>query len=252
MGCDNGVNLADICNSNEQICKEFNEDSWCKTERINTIFANNALQINKQDSQKYDLLLAYESYAKCVRFSAKIEHIKLKEKRTLRVNNYMKAEQRIQVLSKETETSEHPSLLYYHWSRYLNEASLNKFLRMEGSSLLETPNSQFDLATYYVKIDKKKTMGLLLHALELYKPQENINIEILKSLSTLFNNEKKAKQAYIWLKTLHIYIGESEEVTTKTLYNFADSYELDQAFLDKVAEETLKNIKLGKFVAPSF
>ena len=36
---------------------------------------------------------------------------------------------------------------------------------MEGSAALETPESQFNLATYYIKRDPDKTLDLLFHAL---------------------------------------------------------------------------------------
>ena len=88
--CDSGPNLSDICQSNEQICQVFAEDSWCKAERSNVILALYKSKESQQDIDKYRLLIAYESYGKCVRFAKKIEHIKLKAKRSLRVENYLK------------------------------------------------------------------------------------------------------------------------------------------------------------------
>jgi hypothetical protein len=252
FGCDSSVNLAQICNDNPQICAEFKEDNYCKKERKNTILAQVALKKSPDDLHKYKSLIAYENYAKCMALASKIEHIKLKEKKTARINNLIKARARIKELSIETKDSNHPYLLYFHWSRYLDDKALAKFLKQEGSALLETPESQFNLATYYIKRDPDKTLALLFHALELYKPEQKINKEIFKSLSSIFTDKKEYKQAYIWLRVLALYDPKDKSISSNTLSQYSKTYGLDSPFLDKVAKSTLHKIEQGKFKAPKF
>jgi len=250
--CDSGPNLSEVCQNNEQLCQVFTEDSWCKSERKHVIMTSAKLNNSQQDIDKYNLLLAYEAYGKCVRFAKKIEHIKLKGKKSLRVENYLKSQQLIKTLSEQTRSSQHPSLLYYHWSRYLDKNALNKFLAMEGSAALETPNGQFNLASYYIKSDDSKTLSLLFHALELYQEGEQINDEIFSSLATIFQGNNKVKQAYIWLKIYHLYSPDKEGVTDQSLIDFAKLHHLKQPLLDQVAEQTLVNIEQSAFKAPRF
>ena len=250
FACDKGPNLAQVCETHPLVCQEFKEDNWCKRERTQTIFAGANLQDALNDQNKYNLLIAYESYADCVSFASKIEHIKLKEKKTVRINNYIKAKEKIEQLAQETITSEHPQLLYFHWSRYLNEASLERFLKLEGTPELETPDSHLNLATYYAKRDPNKTLALLFHALELYQPGDVINSEIFKSLTTIFTDKKEYKQAYIWLKILRLYAPDDTEITDKSLANFQETFQLDGDFLEKVADVTLDKIKAGEFKSP--
>jgi tetratricopeptide (TPR) repeat protein len=252
FSCDSGPKLADICASDTEICALFTPDSWCKSERKDTIFVAFSLKQSPTDDLKYQMLVAYEKYAECVAFSTKIEHIKLKEKRTARVKNYLKAKALIKTLSNETKHSNHPDLLFYHWSRYLDEGALAEFLAMEGSALLETPNGQFNLATHYAKRDLNKTLSLLFHALELYQPEQHINVEIFQSLSTIFTDKNKYQQAYIWLKVLFLYDPENKYVKEATLINFASTYQLEREFLNRVALSTLDKILDGKFEAPKF
>ena len=252
FSCDSGPNLADICQQDNEICAVFTPDSWCKSERKNTIFALSSLKETPSEQLKYHLLLSYENYAKCVAFSTKIEHIKLKEKRTARIKNHLKAKKLIEKLSNETKNSTNPDLLFYHWSRYLDENALNAFLAMEGSAMLETPNAQFHLATHYSKRDTGKTLTLLFHALELQKPEHAINPEIFQTLSTIFMDKNKPKQAYIWLKVLQLYQPENKKINNKTLIDFSKGFQLDSTFLDKVALSTLTKINTGTFEAPSF
>jgi len=249
-GCDSSKSYVELCEENPEICYEFHEDSWCKKERIKVGLANLALVTRPEDLEKFNVLIAYENYESCVSHAAKIEHIKLKEKKTKRIDNMMKAREKIQKFSDETINSEHPRLLYYHWTRYLNKESLAKFLALEGTPDLETPDSQHELATYYVKRDLDKTLQLLFHSLELYQAGDAINVEIFKSLTSIFAETKNEKQAYIWLKVLELYAPEDGDINGKTLINYEKSNNLDGAFLNKVARSTLNKIKKGLFKAP--
>jgi len=252
MACDNGPNFASLCEENPEICQEFTEDSWCKKERINVGFANLAQKQTPQDINQFNQLVAYEAYEKCISHASKIEHIKLKDKTTRRIDNMLKARAKIKEISDATVNSEHPRLLYFHWTRYMNEDSLAKFLAYEGSSELETPESQFELATYYAKRDPYKTIGVLFHALELHKDGNLINPEIFKSLSSIFTDKEKYKQGYIWLKVLNLYAPEDENISSTTLSEYATFYKLDAQFLDKAAALTLEKIENGTFTAPKY
>ncbi|WP_448547299.1 DUF2989 domain-containing protein [Thalassotalea fusca] len=252
VGCDNGNNFATLCEMHPEICNEFEEDSWCKKERIDVGLANLADKEKPNELNKFNRLIAYESYSKCMAHASKIEHIKLKEKKTKRINNWMKAQEKIEELSNETKNMTHPRLLYFHWTRHLDEEALHKFLALEGTKAMENPESLFDLATYYIKRDPDKTLGLLYHALELYKPQAKINVEIFKSLSSIYADKNEPKQSYIWLKMLALYDPEDADITENTLINFTAQHNLDQAFLDKVAASTLDKIEEGQFKAPKY
>ena len=249
-GCDTGPDLAKICNESPELCNDFHEDSWCKRERANMIVARNRLKLADKDVNKYRLLLGYEDYAKCMSHASKIEHIKLKNKKRSRVDNVVKAKQKIKEMSDETKNSMHPELLFYHWSRYLNEAALENFLKLEGMPALENPESQFNLATYYIKRDPDKTLSLLFRSLELLKADQTVNKEVFKSLTTIFTDQNEYKQAYIWLKVLNLYDPEDTSISEKTLEKYSLGYDLDAKFLNQVAAATLEKIEAGTFEAP--
>ncbi len=248
--CDNGPDLAQLCAENPDICNEFAEDNWCRQERKDVAFARYSFKQTQQDKQQYDLLLAYEQYAKCMNHASKIENIKLKQKKRIRIDNYLKAKKAIQVISEQTQNSEQPELLFYHWSRYLNEDALTKFLALEGTTALETSESQFNLATYYIKKDVDKTVALLFYSLELVKPESPVNAEIFKTLTTIYTDKGEFKQAYVWLKILKLYAPEDDTINAETLKQYVNSYQLDEKFLDKVAQTTLAKIVAGQFVSP--
>jgi hypothetical protein len=251
-GCDNRPNLAQLCRENKEICDEYGKDNWCKKERNHMSLARIALKHNPEDVEKFTVLLAYEGYIKCMALASQIQHIKLKEKTTMRKNLLQKAKDNLLALTEETVTSENAHLLYYHWSRTANKDSLNTFLSLEGTEALENSIDQFHLATYYVKRKPKKTLQLLYRSLELHDPVNHLEIEILQTLATIFTNEKKYKQGYIWLKMFELAQERPERWVDETLQQYIQAYELDDSFLDKVAENTLDNILDGTFVSPKF
>lgn len=250
--CDSSKSLTALCKENPQICQEFGEDSWCKTERINVALARIDLKTVHNDSHKYNLLIAYEDYVDCMGLASQIQHVKLKEKTTIRSNNLLKAKAKLADLSDQTLDSTHPHLLYFHWSRELNKNALAQFLMLEGSAVLENSISQFQLATHYAKKDNNKTLRLLFHSLELHQPNEKIIPEIFETLATIFTNKDKPKQAYIWLKTYNLVTEKHNEQIEKQLKKYQDDYSLDGSYLDKVAANTLVNIKSGTFKAPKY
>lgn len=251
-GCNQPPSVNELCEIHTEFCEKFTPDSWCKAERKYMLYAHNDLATSQADDDKYKLLIRLEKYKACMNHAGKIEHIKLKEKKTARLKNEAMAIDEINKLSKETQNSNNPYLLYFHWSRYLNEAALNKFVAKEGTDELESSELQFFLATYYTKINDKKTLGLLYKALELYQPEQEINTEIFKSLITIFTDQKEYKQAYIWLKVLSLYNPNEKELKHNSLEEFAQFYRLDGKFLDKVAESTLDKITDGQFKSPKF
>ena len=250
--CDSSKSLVGLCKDNPQICQEFGQDSWCKSERIDVALARIDLKTIKTDPHKYNLLIAYESYVHCMGLASQIQHIKLKEKTTLRKNNLLKAQAKLAELSDETLDSTHPHLLYYHWTRELNKKALAQFLTLEGSSALENSISQFQLATYYVKKDKNKTLQLLFRSLELHQPNTKLIPEVFETLATIFTNRDKPKQAYIWLKIYHLVTTKHDEQVKKQLKQVQSAYSLDADFLDDVASNTLANIESGKFKTPKY
>lgn len=250
--CDDKVDIPKLCIDNKEICDEFGQDSWCKRERINVALSRIEVKMDNLDADKYKLLVAYEGYIKCMSLASQIQHIKLKQKTTLRKQNLLKAKANLSLLAEQITNSKHPHLLYYQWSRESNDLALAEFLKLEGSPVLENSTAQFHLATYYIKHDSKKTLGLLYRALELHEPGTVLSAEILQTLSTIFTKNKQYKQAYIWLRTYQLSESSSDELIEMSLQNYQQTHALDADFLDKVASSTLDKIEAGTFTSPSY
>ena len=248
--CDLKPEFAKLCDDHPEVCQEFKEDSWCKKERVTVGLSHFPSNSKGADVDKYNQLIAYEEYAKCMDFASQIEHIKLKNKRTVRIENAMLARQRIAEISAQTKNSEHPYLLYFHWSRYIDEQALQKLLQLEGSAAVQTSRAQFYLATHYIKRDLDKTLTLLFHALELHISGEKIENEIFKSISSIFAQKENAKLTYVWLKMAQLNEPTDRGIREDVLQTYIDGYGLNAELLDRVAASTLNKIYLGQFSEP--
>jgi len=249
-GCDDRVSLADICEQSTEICTEFKQDSWCKRERVSIARLRMNIKNNNLEEDKFKALVAYEGYIKCMSLAAQIQHIKLKEKGTFRKQNVIAAKESLNSLINQTRNSNHPHLLYYHWSREIDANALGRLLKLEGTSQLENSTAQYHLATYYIKRNTTKTLQLLYRALELHELGTVLESEVLQTLSSIHIKKKQYKKAYIWLKIYQLYLDEPDKLTEESLTNYAITHNLDIGFLDKVASSTLDKILGGEFASP--
>ncbi len=257
FGCDfkKEKNVVEICNEYPRMCAGFNTDAWCRTEKSNIIRKRYAQLVSPSDENRYQLLILFESYRDCVHKASQIEHLKLKQKKNSRVEGYMMAQRELKQLADNTRRSADPTLSYYHWSRFQDEQALKRFLRFERENKLETPRLQVFLAEYYNKVDYKKTINILLHALELYKEGDTIDGRIFDSLSTLYMSQNQYRNAYIWA-----YLGQEFRASRKTDLADIDLSQLSKSLkengvkvskLEDIAESYYSDIKDGQFKPPT-
>lgn len=250
-GCDGlfTKTISDICSEQPQLCSDLNKDSWCRAEKAKIIKARHEDLLNPNDENTYRLLIHFEGYKTCIDKAAQIEHIKLKEKKTDRVEGALTARSELKRLARETQASNNPYLLYYHWSRFNREAALEQFLSYERTGELETPELQVALASHFVKFDRIKAIEILQHALELYREDDEINPEIFQSLATLYLKEEDIPRAYIWA-TIAQEVEGSTDVDLLQIETLIHSQKKSTKNLKNLAKSYLTNINNGEFIRP--
>jgi hypothetical protein len=247
-GCDEGLTLRQICQEKPGLCSDLSADGHCNNERMGMIFERYAEAKLPSDKNRYKLLVEAEKYSDCMALASQIEHIKLKEKKTRRVDGYLTSVQEIKRLSDQTKSSDYPPLLYYHWSRNGSASALEKFLALEGTKALNTPELTYGLATYYIKRDLPKTVKLLYKTLKLHKQDQPVNIEIYKSLSSIHYKLEKHSAAYLWAKVARL--AGAEDVNLEELKIELSNQGKGTNSLDELADKTYDSILDGNFVEP--
>ncbi|MGL4735089.1 MAG: DUF2989 domain-containing protein [Enterovibrio sp.] len=201
-----------ICQQLPELCLKLNiEDSHCAETRDNLIMHRYHTIKEPTDTKQFEELLATKKYEKCMELAAQLDVITLKEKKTLRVEALEHAKQSILLLQELLQTAEDPNILHYLWANGNNAEALNKFLALDETTL-DTPELLLNLASHYAVKDPEKAAKLLLKALTLYKmplPQQQLKAEvvleesavlreILRTLVTVYQQEKFFDLAYLW------------------------------------------------------
>tara|TARA_B100002049_G_C16034950_1_gene356222 strand:+ start:184 stop:984 length:801 start_codon:yes stop_codon:yes gene_type:complete len=248
-GCEDPLTLAKVCEETPGFCSDLNKDSHCKEQRKDVIMQRYIEYKSPTDENKYQLLKGFEKYDQCVSLAAKIEHIKLKEKTTSRVEGHLTSIKEMTRIFQDTKDTKHPGLLYYHWSRNNDQSALTKLLALENDqSVTENAEMQFFLASYYVKFDDEKTIDLLYKTLELNKADETPNPEIYPTLVSLFYKHEKYKHAYTFARVAQLSGYENVDILPIEHKLTASGKSLDS--LDDLAQQTYDSIQAGKFVSP--
>lgn len=244
------LNITEVCQEKPGLCADLTEDGHCRVERSETILARYNEQKLPSDANKYRLLLDFEKYSKCMELAKGIEHIKLKEKTTARVDSYMVSINEIKRLSDETVTSDYPGLLYYHWSRHQSKEHLLKFEKAAKAGQLNTPDLKFALARYYIEKDKKLAVQTMLDALKMYKQGDVVDTDIYTSLTTLYFKQNKLAESYHW--ALVAQQAGVERIEFDLILKSAKDQALDVDKLEALAEQTTASLEIGQFKTPVF
>lgn len=249
--CSEGeLTLRAVCEKEPGLCSDLNDDSHCNLPRRDLIMQRFEEKHLPSDKNKYQLLVDFEKYSKCIELAAGIEHIKLKEKTSTRMVGYITSLKEIKRLSDDTISSDDPHLLYYHWSRNKSDSHLQRFLQAEQNNQLETPELQMALVSYYSKRDREKSIQLLHHALELYPPNPKVDPEIYASLTSMFYKKKDYASSYHW--ALLAQQSGAFNVELQELKIYLEQAKLDHEKIKETAEQTLAQLQLGEFTPPKF
>lgn len=248
-GCEEPLTLTKVCEETPGLCLDLNKDSHCKKQRSEVIFSRYYEYKKPNDENKYQLLKDFEQYDKCVSLAAKIEHIKLKSKTTSRVEGHLTSLKEMTRLYQDTQDTNHPGLLYYHWSRNNSQSALTKLIGLENDkSVTTSAEMQFFLASYYIKFDEEKTIDLLYKTLELNKAGQQPNPEVYTTLVSLFYKHEKYKHAYTFARVAKL--SGIENIEMFPIENKLASSGKDLDSLDTLAEQTFDSIQNGEFVSP--
>ncbi|SJL82808.1 hypothetical protein VPAL9027_00748 [Vibrio palustris] len=249
-GCfENRNNTSQLCDDNPNLrCERLNiNDGQCRITRTDLIWQRYSVL---KDASVDNLIKEYHTlaaYQKCLNLASQIRAIdqtKLKEKRFIALRNSTEDEE---ILVERIRQLKDPEALYFLWSQTGDKKAQRQFLQMEGSAKLNTPKMQYALATFYTSRDPEKTIQLLNHALELYTDDDDLNLDIIKSLASNYQLLDRKPQAYIWAivaKQYGVNIASAQEL--QLLYGFTKQ---QYKTYDEITNKIIVALKEGNYKA---
>jgi len=245
------VTLEQLCEQHPAMCNDLVSDGHCVAERAEVIPLRIAEQKLSSDANKYALLMGFDRYVKCMELVKGIQHIKLKEKTTDRVDSYMIALNEMLRLSEQTVQSDLPGLLYYHWSYNRSKPHMERFLQAAKAGKINTPELKLGLARIYTFQTEDEALAIqtIYEALALYPAGAKINPDIYTSLTTLFFKQKKPAMSYHW--ALVATKAGVKRIGFEVIEKQAKKLKVDLTGIEEIAKQTLEGIQDGKFVPPT-
>ncbi|WP_232604752.1 DUF2989 domain-containing protein [Photobacterium carnosum] len=246
-GCFDHYRTTDsLCNDNPNLCQPLNlNDGQCRIQRTNLIWQRYDTLQTPTDEYKFKELKATKEYQYCLEYAARIEPTKLKQRKTKRIQALYHSYESIERLNQELQSSQDPHIIYYRWNQG-DQIAKQQFIALEDDKKLEHPELQLALARYYVNKDKHKTLDLLHHSLSLYKAKDNINISILRSLSTLYYQQHNMAAAYVWTN-ISTHYQPNHTPQKITLHNPFKLTEDDRKKLDLVTLNIIATLNNGQY-----
>ncbi|KLN63087.1 MULTISPECIES: DUF2989 domain-containing protein [Vibrio] len=254
-GCFEGnKNTEQLCESNPALqCERLNMgDGQCRVPRTDLIW--HRFEVMKKPTD-LNLIKEYRyvaAYKKCLELASQIQPLDQKGVKQQRFTALVNSGNDLESIVAALEKSDSPESLYFLWSQIGSEEARRGFLQLEGTEALESAEMQYALATFYTSRDQKKTLQLLIHALELTN-RSNINTEVFKSLASTTYRMGMKKEAYVWTmvaQKFNVPIASDSEL--QLLYGF-DKSVYDQ--LDDIADQVEDAIMSGTFngaIIPKF
>lgn len=237
--------VREMCANEPSLCADLNQDNWCRAERRQLIISRYLQQHQPSSEQQYYLLKDLQSYSQCIEIASGIEHRKLKSKQSHRIEVYLNSLKSIKQLADETQHSEAPLLLYWHWANRNDSDALQQLLAMQESPAMQTHELQFALATYYAKEDQQQVLTHLYNALHLYQPEQRFNVEIPESLVTYYLSQEDIKNAYIWARVALAF--DSTLINEQQMRSIVNATEEQYEAWQDQAEQIVEQLRDGEF-----
>lgn len=251
FSCSDPNDVASICDSNNNLCQDLNEDKWCVAEKESLIWAR--YKINKVDTsspliakKQYRLLHALNGYQECIKVVALIEPRKNPQLKSERVVAMISTYEELQNLEKLTSSSENPYLLYYHWQYKNNDEAKSKLIELSKANNFNSAELQFALANVYYDETNEKTILSLLRGISLVDKEDiNLLTGMHYSLITAYMDEKKYKLAYLWSKAAKLQ--SIENISLAMFQNTDKVSRSERKIIDLLAQDFADKIQTNSF-----
>ncbi|WP_234999128.1 DUF2989 domain-containing protein [Photobacterium andalusiense] len=249
-GCFDRYRTTDsLCNDNPQLCQPLNlNDGQCRIQRTNLIWQRYDTLQTPTDQHKFKELKATQEYQFCLEYAARIEPTELKQRKTKRIKALHHSYEAIDRLTQELQFSQDPHIIFYRWAQG-DQTAKQQFIALEGNTELEHPELQLALASYYIDKNKTKTISILHHSLSLYKANDNININILHTLATLYYQQEDIAAAYVWTKVANQYQSNTPPKTvTSSMKNRFSLTDKERQKLNTTVIDIVKKLNNGQYI----
>ncbi|WP_112478330.1 DUF2989 domain-containing protein [Vibrio variabilis] len=220
-------------------------DGQCRIPRTNLIWHRYDMLSAPTEANAVQDYYLLKEYRKCLELASQIQPIEQADLKARRFNALMFTINEQDRVTQSLSATTSPDTLYFLWSETGDHAARRRFLAMEGSPQLDTPQLQYALATYYISRDKTKTYQLLNRSLMLSEGVSSVNNDVIQALASVTQSLEQPEQSYLWAMVATKFdIPIASENELRLMFNLSES---TYKRLQKQADIVTKAIKSGDY-----
>jgi hypothetical protein len=292
--CNSQLSVSEACNSVSVMCKEIVDDSGCKKERAAVVFNEYDIRVKKDKSKIYQQMLALEDLQECSYKRSLIQYVSaesrfpvepnetkervanresfrksISERKKVKSDNYHRTMKYAHYYNQETEKSQNPRHLYWHYSRLNDRVALYRLIEKDKKGEVSGHDMMFFMSMIYVDADPDLVEESLLKSLEQYpaskyKPmgdlkdpskydpykdeEGRLHYSVLRHLTQSYYKNEQFEKSYIFAKLLEL--NNDNAVSDFMIFReIKDRSEARIKTLDEIAYTAHEWLKAGEFDA---
>lgn len=191
-------NIGSICKDSPELCEDLHKIGDCRFKRTTVIRARYYDKIDPTEINKRDLLTELDEYESCLELTLFMQYTRNKNRKKLRLENYLKAQELIQINLKESKGTKDPMLAYYLWTHHQDMQARRVFLTFATKEDIRDPKILFKLATIYSKDNAQTSLNLFYKALRYTTSLKQTSPATFTMIMTIFYQKKLFEEAYVW------------------------------------------------------
>ena len=238
--------IKSICETTPQFCVDLHEDSWCKFERSGLIRARRQQAGTPNDANTYALMDNIKRYHDCLDPLLAIEYTKRKERKNDKLEAVIKAKAALEQLEQQTESSEYPYLLLWHWQHRGDHQAKARFIALADRPQMQQPELQKALAELLLIRDSPAAMRTLHRALSLYEADATIDTGIIADLLTLYTRERRYRDVWIWSRVLS-RLGHPDKLNLERIDTYARFDQDQQRQMQQEVDTIFQQLETGSY-----
>ena len=257
--CSGPSDVVAICESDGAICADLNTDEWCQTERHELITSRFEAKENTNEQAQYALLTALSDFQECIKIAALIEPRTRPELKALRVSAMLSTYDELLALEQQTQSSNNPYILNYHWVSHNNEKAKRRLIVLSKQQSFDDPALYFAIANIYGN-NNDKAIANLLKGISLLNDNgqfdnsqldnsSDMTTKLLYAIITAYMHKRDYPLAYLWSQVA--IISDVENINL-SLFNKHKITASEQRRLDTLAVSVAEQIEDQEFTDESY
>lgn len=200
FGCfpEKEVSLANICESNAELCADLHKISDCRYDRADVIRARYYNKTTPSAIQKRELLKKLGRYESCLELTLSMQLTRHVERKQQRIENYLTVQQSIRTITTESTGTQDPFLAYYLWINNHDLQAKHVFIKAATSKEMKNPDILAKLASAYSKAMPAEGLKYFFKAMRVSHSIEDLPQTTFLNIMALYFKKRDFENAFIW------------------------------------------------------